>query len=666
MHIESKSWQCSRYITCIGLAVVFASLIAAIIQRFLPWMPSVFYGDDLDYFLSFLDGRCGTKFSGILTTICYERFRPIASGFVLAEMNLFGPHINYYLAVNSIILGLTATLAFAIAKRLSHGNWLIALAIAFAVATSRFAAYQVTQVIGPVEGIPLALTLSMIYVVIRADQGDCTLRWCWFALLLCFLATNTHERFIVTAPWLGMAYLLSPKIRSLPQKHHLALLAGCIAVPAFYVAYKIIALRAPFFIGTGGTHLGIDLRLILEHFVHALLSVFGFNDGPDYLVGTSVSLGWNVMCMLAVIFATCWVIILGLGLYRVQSNQPIWVRLRWPLLLLAAAAALVAPALLTIRLEQRWLFASFVVILFVSAWAVGAVSHKLRALLTSMIIFMCLASITLDTLIMKQFDKVFFISSPRFAEIVKRDVADKLPQNIDDIALLADANQCSWTLSNGGFFRVYGGHQLKVSCFSSLDAAANAKLPLHTHLYAENSKQILEDVTAALSQVKQRASEEEMVFNFLKEFPNGLINDSSKVDSPTGHGALLIPWNSTTGANETLTVISGFSYRYDDVPVAANAQLRFAVGMVYPSSESARAVLRLNRGDSAPVEIYSRDLIPPEAGADLRFESVSISLKAYAKQHVSISFAVESPSGHSAGHWVAFVDPRIVLVDGTK
>ncbi|MGP1667616.1 MAG: hypothetical protein ACTS5I_17295, partial [Rhodanobacter sp.] len=249
----------------LGARIVALAVIAlAIIWRFSPWIPSVFYGDDLFYLLSFMDGTCGTRLSGILTTVCYERFRPVASGVVLTMMELFGTHLPYYQTVNIFLQGIVAALAFAISMRLSRSNWIVSLAIALVVATSRFAAYAVTQVIGPVESLPLALTLGMVYAVVRAEQGKSPWRWCWLAIGLCFLATNSHERFMVMAMWLGVAFAVSPRIRSLSRGRWIILLLGCIAIPVAYISYKTFVLDAYFLIGTEGTHLGFSFPLILE------------------------------------------------------------------------------------------------------------------------------------------------------------------------------------------------------------------------------------------------------------------------------------------------------------------------------------------------------------------------------------------------------------------
>jgi hypothetical protein len=155
-------------------------------------------------------------------------------------------------------------------------------------------------------------------------------------------------------------------------------------------------------------------------------------------------------------------------------------------------------------------------------------------------------------------------------------------------------------------------------------------------------------------------------FDFLNAFSEGHINNTVKVVSPSGQGVMVIPWDTMLGRRNTLTVMSGFSYRYDAVPIGRNAQLRFAMSMIYPSRESARAIVRINeeRGGASRV-LYSRDLTPPRAGEKLRFEFISVPLADFAGKNISVTFSVETPPGKdSSGHWVGFVAPRIVFDAG--
>lgn len=646
--------------------LVFGLAVLAIAWRFLPWMPSVFYGDDLDYLLLFEDGRCATTVTEILTATCYERFRPVASSVVMGLMAIADHDISYHLVANVVLHGLIATMVYAISQRLSGGRWVVSLALALAVALSRLATYQVTQMIGPVESLTLLSTLVAVYAVLRADARVAdTWRWGWIAIAATFVAIHTHERSMVVAVWLAIVFVLSPTARALPRARWLALLAGCAALPVFYVAYKTFVLQAHFLVGTGGTHVELQLPTIMQHLVQAARSLLAFNSGPDYLVGRTVAYEWPIPWLLALVFACAWIgsIVLGVRHAYVSSDprgEPLWLRLRWLFLLLMLAAALLAPALITIRLEQRWLLAPFVIGLLVVAWAAGTLPrggrHSTVAVLT---VVLALASFAVDTEVMRHYDRLFFISSPRFAALVKRDIVDRTPGQSGDVALLAGADQCNWTLFKGGFFRIYGGKARNVHCFVTLDDAKRAGLPAGTHIYGPDDAGRFVDLTDKKLPATQVERAQARV-DFIDIFARGRISDTAQVQTPTGQGALVLPWDTEDGVRQTLTIISGFAYRFDGISIQADDQLRFGVGMIYPAAQPARAVVRLALPGQAPEVIYSNDLTPPSTGAKPSFLDVSLPMGKYSGKRVSLSFTVESPGGNSTAHWVGFAEPRLM------
>lgn len=649
-----------------GLAGVFLASLLAIIWRFHGSMPGVFYGDDLYYQLLFKAGDCATDASQILTKACYERFRPVASGFVLMLINLFQLKVGYYQAANVVLQSLTTCLAFAIAMRLSKGNWVASLSIALAVATSRFATFQVTQMLGPVESLTLLLCLCAAYAAIRADESaDTAWKWGWIAIAMAFLAMHSHERSMVVAAWLGLVFALSPNVRQLGRARSLALLAACAALPAFYIAYKTQVLKAHFMIGTGGTHIKPDPALILEHTRYALRSIYGFNTGQEHLAGININFGWNVAGVAAAGLLVAWVALVAAGLWSALLDRRatigrLWERWRWPALLMALACAMLLPSLLTIRLEQRWLFAPFTVVMLMAAWAVGTYRGRMAIGATAVVAILACASIVLDTVIMRHYDRFYLVYYGRFAELVKKDIVDPEPGASGPVALIGPEDHCAWTLMRGGFFRIYGGEARRLECFASASAAANAELPAGTRAYTAGSATQLVDVTDQIEAL--RAIKAATRFGFLEHFDAGRINDKTRVDTPTGLGALKMDWNSTAGTQATLTVVSGYSYSFDDVPVPRNSTLSFGVGMISPSAVPARAVVRIGLPGSEPKTLFTRDLVPPREGDKPSFEQVSIALPQFSDRQVSVTFTVKTPTGSSAGHWVAFSDPRILLV----
>lgn len=651
------------------LFIVFIVGVTSVIWRFGPWLPDVFFGDDLANFLAYKDGHFPTGVKEAFSVTYVEKYRPLFHWIMSAMFGAFDDSILTYLALNILLHGVNATIIFAIAHRLSHGNWMVSLAVALAVATSRFALYQVTQVTGLLEGIALTLFLLMIYSMVRASESkEAALGWSWLAVIAAFLAIHTHERYIVVAVWLGLAMLVLPNFSRLQRTPLFILLGACVAIVLFNVILKTIVLEIPFLVGTSATHFDLNVLRVLEHAKQALLSIFGFNEGPEYLIGArTFSLKEFPIWLLAAAFTLAWFVVIVTGVRaaligKVTTSASHYQPLIWPLLLIALGVFMLVPPALTIRMEQRWILQPFIVTLLLFAWAAGVKRH--RTILPMGILALAIAPglVVADSFIATHFGQIFFVSSGRFATAAKRDIVDKDYRELTPVVLVANSDHCNWTLLRGEFFRLYGGTQRTLSCFGSVGEVNSAVLPESARIYSSSYNPLnLTDITSELRALSLSRGKK-VTHDLLALYPEGRINDTTKVSSPTGSGAMIIPWESFLGLQNTLTVISGFSYSYDAVTIERDADLRFGITMVYPSRESARAIVRIKEEGAESRILYSQDLKPPSIGEKLLFETVIIPLGDFAKKKVSLTFIVETPPGKdNSGHWVAFSDPRIVL-----
>lgn len=649
--------QCRNIISLSILCLICTALAG---WRFFPWMSNVFYGDDLWYLLAFQKGECATKAAEILVDDCAQKFRPLASGFILLLFNLFASNLSYYyLAINTLLLGISCTLAFTISQKLGSISWKIGLLIAFAIAASRFATYSTTQIIGPVEGLALPLFLGMLYCVIKASEHHKNpWYWCWLSIGLAFLTILTHERYIVVAFWLMTAFFLLPGIRKQSLIRLCTLNLACLALPVIYISYKLVVLNTAFLVGTGGHHLELNSKTMFVHALQAICSILGFNLGPAYLVGIKLSeLPWFPAWLFAAALAIAWLvsIVTGSWFTSKQSNRSI---LAWPFLLLTLGVILLAPAILTIHLEQRWIFTPFILIIYLLPVALTRSYHpKLVAFASGLLVIICVASVALDTLIMQHYDRLYFVNSARFAQQVKEEIIDKRVEKIGSSIFFSSEVQCSWTLMKGGFFKIYEGAPRDIKCFSSVEESFNAKLPDNVHFYKVSGNQ-LKDVTTSWQLAKLATQDQS--FDFLAAFNEGHINSSQPVSTPNGLGVFPMQLQDDLGGRNSLVVVTGFSYQFNQIPISSNDELAFGISMVYPSQEPARGVVKiLVEGIDEPIVALVRDLPPPLPNTDLHFEAIKIPLSKYTGKRVAFIFATETPGHNPSGHWVAFSNPRI-------
>lgn len=640
---------------------IFAFIVGWV--QFYSIMPRVFYGDDLSTWLQIKNGQCGVAFSELLTSACGEKYRPLSSFLVLLIYKFFDTAISHYMVANMMIFAVSIIFIYKITKILSGGNIVVSTAISLAVASSRFAVFQVTQAIGSIEGLALLLFVILMYIIIRVEcENVNTRKFGFVALFLYFLLLNTHERYIVVGLWLILAFNSIPNFYILSKGDKARLNLTAMLIPIGYISYKIYYLHIPIMVGTGGTHITFEYLRIIDHSSQALLSIVGFNHGPDYLVG----IDWTAMALvpdlMAVgVFSGLMAFILIFGIYKLvllgSKTSEVYSFLRMPLLLLFLFFLLLIPAVSTIRVEQRWLFPSFIIALLICVNVSYLKFPGNNYLATWLIVLMAGVSIIVDGRIINHFNNVYMVYSAKFAEMVKRDIVLTDSGSSSPLFLLANKDHCNWTLIKGGFFELYGGKTRDLTCVANSTFHVN-DAPEGSRFYTEFPSGNLIDVTDAL-----RAREVELgnrtLYDFLVNFDKGKISDNSIVSSPSGRGAMVFPVETPLGKVNTLTLVSGFSYRYDDVQIENNCVLKFGLSMIY-KADPIRAIVKVfdSKGNELGVIFDGRVESPAEGRVNL-YQPISRPLDAYSGQRVSIVFFAENAGGSPNSQWLSFSMPLI-------
>jgi hypothetical protein len=464
-------------------AVAFLALVVVTYWRFGRWEPTVFYGDDLYNLLATLkDHTFISEWQQAFTTPFYEKYRPVFELAWLALARIFHTDLRGFLAFNFGLHLLNAMIFFTIAMQLSNGNKLVSLGLAVTFAGSRFALYQITQATGPVEALALTLFLLTFIWTLKAYEHPEDNRWQWLSVVAFFLCIHTHERYVSIAPLLTVVLLISRRrCAGFLDRYGAAII--CIAIPLFNVLAKTTLLHSAFFVGTGATHIDVNPDRILEQTVQALLSVVGFNYGPEYLTGHNIvfnqPLPGDDTARILATMVVCGALIATT--YSVVVGRKTLASLRWyPVVALAILASLLAPPVLTIRIEQRWLYAPLAVFLSLFAWA-SRLSGRERIVPTCASVAACVSLLALDILLSQYVPRIYFISSSTLATLAKRDLIDAHAARLGQTLLLrASPGECDWTLDSGRFFELYEGKARTIYCAETDDAfnALLAKYPL--------------------------------------------------------------------------------------------------------------------------------------------------------------------------------------------
>ena len=285
-----------------------------------------------------------------------------------AELLLVGNRISWVVPVNLLLNAGLGVFLYLFLKRVSHSR-LISFLGGAVFLSSRFAYYQVGQLLGLMETMGLFFALLMawcLYVFLNGKGSagqetggvarDRKEHFLWYAaVLIYFLNCFTHERYMVLLPMFFFV-LLVKKERSVfrwisPAAAFAAML---------FIRKMMIGTLSP--AGTGGTQVAdtITKQGVVANVFVEFLYLFGINAGPEHLNGlpwANTPLLWKILVFTPLFFLAIFFLMAMLDLNQRHRYHISLKKLVVNLMLFAGfQAGCAVSSAVTIRVEMRWVY----------------------------------------------------------------------------------------------------------------------------------------------------------------------------------------------------------------------------------------------------------------------------------------------------------------------
>lgn len=350
----------------IPILIVICILGLFIINLWLNWpvrLKAFAFGDDLGSWEFFNTNR--NNFFGFIFNTGANKFRPIFLSVFFVVLSLIGNKIWLFGIFNLIFNFLITIVLFFLIRKISR-SVIISFCLSVAFIFSRFAYYDITQALGLMEAMALLLSIVVIYLLWRYLNTE-NIKYFWTSLLVFTMLIFTHERFITI---LGVYFVLF-LILGLKKKNILLFLLSTTPVILSFIL-KIFVLQIRALDGTGGTNIlqTFNISAFFQFFLSGWFYIFGVNAGPSYLNGiSSEAVPQNINTLILIGNICLLLITVFFGILILKSKKILSKKyinnfiLFFSFILLTLVAGSV-----TFRLEMRWLYASFVGLLFLLAY----------------------------------------------------------------------------------------------------------------------------------------------------------------------------------------------------------------------------------------------------------------------------------------------------------
>jgi hypothetical protein len=452
---------------------------------FLKWRTSTIYGDDVSLYLYQTGAHSLTD--KINMDLIYQKYRPVHGLAMQGLVTFFQKNLGYYYLFNVSIQTINTFLFAGILNLFLRSRWW-SLAFALIVGLSRFAFFNISQLFngGALEGLAMTFFFLSLFFVVKALVGDDHTardkqRGMIAGILFANLSMYTHERYIVLFLFLALVILTAPALTELTKNRRVALALGALASVILNVVIKKFVFSVPFFVGTGGTSIGFSFSSVISFLADALLSILQINSGPTYLAGATFFSLPLFDEVLALILAGGCLTVAVLYLIRIrkaymQKDKGQLSRAYLLFLLGILFALLLAPAVVSIRLEQRWLQGSSAIFILMLVAILTEWQLKRNYVKAGMFFLFVLLFIWTDyNYLDRGGANLYMVYSQKLAVDLKKAMDKGIIRPSSRRLYLwlkrRDSNienAIRWNLGDGGFFEYYQGQFKKLIFIDSV------------------------------------------------------------------------------------------------------------------------------------------------------------------------------------------------------
>ena len=636
------------------------AVTAACIYRFYSLMPTVYSGDDLTYYYSFLNHVPGTRLHDVLTSCYMGKFRPVSSGILAILFGVLEDKIYIFLLLNVLLMTATCFVAVKVVKLIYEAPYLLLLALGVIISSSRFALFQVTQVV-PNEQLAFFLFICTIYFQIRRKHSNNspTLLALW-TLIFATLSNLCHERYILVYLWLIIdSGILTIHRKS--NKYSYGIYSSlAIIIPLAYVVYKEKMLNTSILVGVGGARISPTLFDFIKHCTEFLASLFGFNLGPDHLVGINFfQLPSTLEFYLSIFIFISLLFLLYKSLVFTRGFANFFCSNREIISYLLLFIFISLPAVSTIRVEQRWIYTSYVLILLFIPYLLLSRSKKNQIITYTAILLVYASLLYIDTTYLTYYNRTYLVDSYKVASDFKDNHAPALlrAENVKNIAIIGQKTNSNWIFSGNDLFKLLGLPFLSVVHVDNTEEVPTNFTTQNSRFY-KLKMNYLEDVTSSWS--KPTAENQPISYNFINSFDHGILSNTSPVSTPTGKGVFLMNLDCARGKTKSMVLVEGHEIVFPNVLLPKNSDILFSASMVYPGSVPSSLQISLIDPTTANKSvIFDADLIPPQQQDDLNFQHFQLHINNQEAETKSIAFRCYYKKPPNGPLWIGISDAKI-------
>ena len=453
------------------------------------YKPTVFLGDDLSVLFSYKDGLFATGFINVISGIehAYDKYRPLFVLMLSIELSIFQNNLNNYFLFNIAICSLSILIVLNLVRKIAPNLPKdVVFLILILLSTSRFLAYHITQVLGTLEHLSqllALLSLNVLYTTkhIHHNAVKIPLSNIVWSLVFASLSVLVHERYVTI--FIGLCVIFYNNISDSHYKKPLVVLSFSICIITLFGRSWITGI--PTFVGTGGQLISIKFSDIFHNSSQGFISILGLNWGPEHLIGANfLQIGY--FANIHMFFIIC--MLVNLYFHRIKM----WTDKSFLCVVEASLVGFVLsiPPILTIRMEQRWEYFPFIMLIL----AISVASSIISKTMTWWIVRGYFVSyLIINMMYLSNFSNLYMVYASNVA-VKFHDLIISNPRMFSRyIYFISGTEHCGWTFQEQNFALLYINQPIKPQCINPQEISPEIEESAQFIIMDYNGKFIIVD-----------------------------------------------------------------------------------------------------------------------------------------------------------------------------
>ena len=289
-------------------------------------------------------------------------YRPVFYTLLFGIFKIISSDISRVVIINFVVNASIAMTIYFLMRSLKIHRVISMFAIVM-YAFSNFSYYQIYQMIGLIEALPLVMSLAILVTCVRSSEmtKEKFLFYTKINLIIYFLMVFVHERYF---PMLLLIIFSIAFNKNISKEVKIKYFIICFLELLFFFAVRYYHLRIIVPRGTDCTSLidNFDLKRSIKFFYHQTMYLLGVNLGPRYLCGLNFESVETFNDKALIIFSASSIVIFFILYFikRIVSRNTYKLSFKHiDFYFILYIFLCILQSSLTIRVEMRWLYASF-------------------------------------------------------------------------------------------------------------------------------------------------------------------------------------------------------------------------------------------------------------------------------------------------------------------